>query len=578
MSKSELSPPIETAPVTPLGVLGGQLHVIDGLGQYRTVPAASADNGIGIAGLFSGETPAGILSKDWLCEHFPARGRKRDADDAPTWDPKAAGRWLIEACHSKGIFDPDTPVRKIGIWRDGGRALAHCGEFLVDADGAILRAGVVRGGAIYAAAPGGRFRQSPDDDLPQPPSATELLSLYQMICGGWHWRRPRVDPRVWIGWQAAAALGAFPSWRPHLLVSGKKGSGKSALIKLGSDLLGPISGPVYNDFSAAGVRQRANYEARAHLFDEAERDGAIGHVERVIQMARNMSGDEGSVAVRGTAGHESVAFSLHGAVYLTSIIPGHLEPQDRSRFVMLELRSRKIPVDPSAEVGRLRSMQDEADRIGRGFWLRMLYQSSRWDETMVRARAFVQSLGADARDGDTIGAIVTGWHLATSDQPLDDQALEELRPMIAELVKDARVAQDEGEGERCLRHLMETIFQFSSGERIRIADLVERAVRGSEDNSAKAGRKLTQCGMRFFPASGGSDHKGALVIAGTQHRALDEIFRGTRWAKGGHKQALQMLAGVEPDPKPRRIGGYQCRCLIIPPQYWPDFTEEDENR
>ena len=54
------------------------------------------------------------------------------------------------------------------------------------------------------------------------------------------------------------------------------------------------------------------------------------------------------------------------------------------------------------------------------------------------------------------------------------------------------------------------------------------------------------------------------MISGRGHKALSEHFRGTRWADGGHVDALLSLNGVTRLPNPVHIAGTKGRVLAIP--------------
>lgn len=575
-SPAPLSPPAEGAPVTPLGFDAGTLFLLDGSGQFRRVSAKEADKGSGLADLFVGGVAGdGVEAEEWLAEFFPPKRERQQAEGAQPWSRQDAGAWLIKACKRASFFDAETELRRLGVWRDGAAAIAHAGLALVDAEGGVHPAGVRRGLAVYPAGPAGAFK-SLLAPVPPAAAAAELLDLFESVRSGWGWRRALVDPVAWIGWHAQAALGAFPKWRAHLWIQGRKGSGKSQLVQLGHELLGPLSPQVYNDFSPAGVRQQANGQARAHLFDEAEATGAAGRVEGVIEMARTMSGGDGSVTIRGGADHTSVSFALRGAVCLASIIPGRLEPQDRSRFVMLELGSRPAVADPARAEVALDALHERTARLGARFWRRMLARSVDWDRAHRLASAYVQRLGGEARDGSTIGAVLAGWHLATCDAPMEAEHLDELEDVARALLDDALAAQEEGEGERCWSHLVNSTVNFGGGELRRIGDVIWTARGG--DSSEAARRRLARFAMRFVAGEAADGADDRLWIVSGPNRALDDLFRGTRWAGGGHRSALLMLDGVKPEPKSQRVGGMKSRVLSIPRRHWPDYGAEDGGR
>jgi energy-coupling factor transporter ATP-binding protein EcfA2 len=171
----------------------------------------------------------------------------------------------------------------------------------------------------------------------------------------WGWKRD-VDADIFLGWVAAAILGGFPAWRSHLYVYGSRGSGKSKLMEVAAGMLGEFGGSVLNDATEAGIRQSRNNQARPILIDEFEPDQSVRNGSKqdgMFALFRRMSGGEGGRVSRGGSDHSAVSFRTLGAAYVTSINHIQLEPQDRSRFVMLDLGQLPITSDPLKMMSRL---------------------------------------------------------------------------------------------------------------------------------------------------------------------------------------------------------------------------------
>jgi hypothetical protein len=386
-----------------LGHVNGDNHFISRRGEYRVISSTVLEQGHGILDLFASP---GWSAVEFLSEEFPPNAR---SVVGPAWDKRAVGADLIQRSAEAGFFDRKAQLRSYGTWRlaDGG-AVAHCGERLVFADGHTVNAGCRLGEAIFAAYP---QRPAPVETAAD---VEETRSMLESVRSRWGWDRPAAAG-VLIGWIGAAALGGFPRWRTHIMVSGRRGSGKSRLVELADKLLGGMSDGVLNDCSEAGIRQSANGQARALLFDEAERDAEAGQPEKIIRLFRIMSGGEGARVARGTAAHSAKEFNLVGAGYLSSILPGRLAPQDRSRIVQLQLGPLPTDRDASAAAQHLEDLEEEARTLGPAIWPRMLEQTRRWDRTHRAYKELIHVIGGESRDGDTIGTILTGWDLMLYD-------------------------------------------------------------------------------------------------------------------------------------------------------------------
>lgn len=541
-------------PIVPLGSSNAKYYFLTARGEFRELAATALEKRVNLVALFSGCGPRS--PDEWLVEIGPPKRQR--AGDEQVFNPGAAADYLMAACDALSLFDPETSMRSLGTWEgEGGMPVAHCGETLVHPFGETERSGLMIGSAIYPAVPA---RGEPADE---PVDAETMLLLSEQLSSMWAWQRP-TDAAAWLGWIGQAALGAFPDWRAHLWVSGIGGSGKSELVEVANDLLGPMSPQVQTNFSEAGVRQSANNQARAFLFDEAENEGGDSNVGKVVEMLRHMSGGAGARVVRGSSDHKAVHFALAGAGYLGSIIPHQLAPQDRTRFVMIHLDLLVRDPDTVAELRRLADFRSQAKELGPKIWRRMLVQAVRWAKTLEIYKTLIQTMGGSSRNAATIGSILTGWDLLLFDEMPDDARLEYAKEIAAPLVKDALEAQEEGEGERCLRTLLAYFTPKESGGMIPIAELIGQ-------NPGPTGWRdvdqllLGRVGCRLGVFEG----RRVLFVINGAHPQLDRAMMGSRWQGGAHKAAMQMIPGVRPSPNSIRIAGTKTRAMMIPDDYLP---------
>ena len=131
-----------------------------------------------------------------------------------------------------------------------------------------------------------------------------------------------------------------------------------------------------------------------------------------MRFSVEMSGGGGGRISRGGADHSAVTFRSLGAAYVTSINHINLEPQDRSRFVMLELDPLPHSDDPMRSIKELHSLECRARELSPAFFKRMLSLSERWDVTHATIAAEARRRGADARQADTLATVLTGRDLA----------------------------------------------------------------------------------------------------------------------------------------------------------------------
>ena len=581
LKPQKLTPDPQDAPIVPLGHRLGVYYLISGQGEFMKVTPSQLGRDEYVYALFNGGSYNGLPVEEWLAEYFPP---KRDRPGAPRgqYSHSCAGRWLMAACAQvsaeKGVFDPMTPVRGVGVWRIDGSAVAHCGMELLWPGGQAHSAGVETEGAIYASCPPIGFpvrpsrarRLKPGKVSPEAATATEIRDLEDKVAASWGWQRA-ADRVAWFGWVGCAALGAFPEWRPHMWVTAGNGSGKSELAKLAKSLLGPMC-PIVNDgFTAAGVRQERNNLALAHIFDEAEGQQNKGRVEDVIEMFRGMSSGDGARTLRGGADHKAVDFRNFGAGYLSSIIHGRLEPQDRSRFVTIRLDPLPGDVDLAEAMARYHDIIERGNALNPRLWRRVLDRSGVWDRTYAAYFGMVQRIGGRSRDAATIGAVLAGYDMLTEDTLPDAKRLKACEAVARVLLDEAREAVEFGEGEQCWDHLMQSIVpRRRSNDRRALQTLIAAALGGGDENEA-----LGNYGFKVDPPKG--DKPGRVLLCARKHKQLTALFRETHWGDGAHKQALLLMPGVEMLRSAKgkrttvRINNSQpVPCLTIPEKYWPE--------
>jgi len=550
-------------PVRPLGMAAGKFHFLTTRGEMSELSAGAMNNRANLVALVAGcDDPVDQLARI---------GRAQSKRDQGFNVSIAADR-LMMACSALPLFDPSMSIRHFGTWRgQSDHPIVHLGENVL-APGDADRKGRMIARALYPAVPS---RAKPSNAAAE---VAELEWIRDRIQDFWNWNGPR-DADVLIGWVGQAALGQYPSWRTHMYVKGKHGAGKTATTRVVSSLLGGMSTGVKNSTSAAAIRQTTNRMSVARVFDEAEADDS-GSISEVIALFRLMSDAEGAQVERGTSCHAGSLFELYGAGVLASIIPAPMTSADRSRFVILTLGERDESAEPTDQALLLGELQKDAQDIGPSVWRRMLdLAPSRWDETFRVYNGLVQSLGARARTGDTIGAILAGWDLMLFDAPLVDPTsreaditrLESAKELAQPLIAQSREAEEEGEGERCLRTIFAALLHKDHGGVITASELLDRMQDTDGDPEAYDNKLLGRLGIRLLAGKRGLHD---MFIANGQNPLLDRALAGTRWRGGGHRAALDTISDVSPAAGTVRVGGRPARGLIVPARLLPGWKEE----
>lgn len=475
---------------------------------------------------------------------------------------KDAVNELFRKQHRVGIFDP-TRIRGVGAWIDDDRHVFHLGDrLLVD-------------GKEYSVfdPPSSRYlyqrltrRIGPADARPLTVmEGQDILAMAERF----HWEEP-ISGTLLAGWIALAPVCGAIDWRPHIWLQAVAGSGKTTVLnRFISPLLSDLKLKVLGCTTEAGIRQRLKCDAIPVIFDESEsnlkRDAE--RIQSVLSLARIASTDGDSVALKGSAGGDSMQFTIRSMFLLSSIATALRQGADESRFCVLTLR---IPDNLSAEERDRQWRRLDADLIsgiteehGNRLAARMIQMVPVVRAaTRTFARAAALELGS-ARSGDQIGALLAGaWALWNDEPPTEAQAVD--------LIKHAdwgtqRIQAEESGGDqrRCLdtilQHRLRVEVEHGSlsrtvSELIELASGVGNPLEPISPSAAEA--ELGRNGIRVY--------EDRLFISNTA-RGVAAMLRDTPWADQGWGNLLGSLPGAIKN-RPTRFKGIakMSRCVSLP--------------
>lgn len=538
-------------PFTPLGQRGGAYYVLSAAGEIRELSAREIGAVTGILSLTSGEVA-------WLLDRFPRFGK--DGERLNDWHLKNATAEIMRQCARAGLWDADTPVRALGVWRHQEALLVHAGDAVL-LDGVWVAAGRRIGPALYPAAPAILRPAAVPADQDTAQRVAQHLKLWPT--------KQKVGRTLLYGWMAAAMLGAGPRWRPHFLVSGERGTGKSSLAEYVSATLGPQTRTV-NNFTEAGIRQALTNEARALVLDEAE--GSTERVRKVIELLRQMSGGEGVQGLRGTVGQGAQRFTLSGSVYLSAINAPMLEPQDRSRITEIEIVP---PPKDAAAAAQVTDATRWVETVSPALRARAVAGWARFNENLAVLRSVLVERGCDGRQADQLGTLLAAGAMLHNDLPLESDGAAEIVAKVEPMLFRLRSEDEEdSDPRRCFATLMTTaIDHWKGGNRSTIGGVLQAALRepGVEQREALPiyGLRVELYGVRWRD-DGGADQEapGPCLVVANRHEQLVRVFRDSPWGAGGWRRALLRLPGAREAP-PLRFAGHRSRGVIIPAELLP---------
>ena len=592
-------------PVRPLGqmsdVAGQQrCFYLDYNRQLVGLEANNRHGKLGLAALFGPHVT-------WLEVHFPQMSapkvdKKTGEVLVPSkitgFDQARAAQALVVECARKGIFDPAGRMRGRGAHKLPGAGegmVLHCGDKLLvpvhRASGSVkswtyIDAGLHDGFVYPGASPVPRPWHERLDGEP----AAKLAALLRT----WQWKRPQLDPRFMLGWIGCAMVGGALDWRPNIWLTGGAGTGKSTLNGRNGVLHQIFGEGLFRtgNASAAAIRQSLRNSTVPVLFDELEAGTNNSRAIEVVELARvSSSGDN---MHRGGQDHTAHEFTLASCFQFSSISIPPLEPQDRSRLGILELRP--FPVGAIApDLAKFKLAE-----LGRQLQRRMIDGWERLEPTRAKYHRALAQVGHGSRACAQFSALLAGADVLLEDhETIDGEPSDEFVAGWAALCrpeKMAEISEATPDEVACIIHLTTAMVQAKGGdEREPLGNWIARAVDlarmvAGVDLAAmdKAQERLQNLGLKLVNARWNPDahgdggrwgaqayqahYPGFLAVA-NDHQGLRGLFTGTKWQGGVWRQTLTRHAGAI-DGITVAIGkGIKSRAVLVP--LWLVLGEEE---
>ena len=468
------------------------------------------------------------------------------------WD--LAVEWLITESQKKGVYDPDR-VRGRGAWVDANRVIFHLGMRLM-VDG--RQHPVVGGIASYYFYEHARLLDGPSESPMQDDIA---ITLYD-VAKSFSWESS-ASSHLLMGWLALAPVcGAF-DWRPHIWITGGKGSGKTTILR---QFMRPLLGGIYQSATGgtteAGLRGTLRSDAIPVVFDEFEQNENKDkqNVQNVLSLAR-IASSEGGKVIKGTAGGGSNSYEIRSMFCVSSINVALVQGADKDRFCVLSLRNAS-----ESDPAKWRELETRINRHctvenGRDLIARTL---TRIPTIRANSRAFATALAREhgQRFGDQHGTLLAG---AYSLRPGSDRILDDDTAMryVASIDWSSQSREDNDADEnKCLSYILEALLQVQGGRRMSVTELIEICTRQASPSipgcDDRADQVLGRHGIRIKAMD------RTLWIA-NNNTNLQALLRDTPWSGGAHRQALKRVRGATSSTTAERFPGSSVsRAIVLP--------------
>jgi putative DNA primase/helicase len=453
--------------------------------------------------------------------HFPG-GKGGNAN----WN--AASNWLVRECESQKVYDP-RKLRGRGAWEDAGRSVLHLGDHMY-VNGEPKQVHEIQSDYIYEAAAAMEYNISCD-----PLKSKEAQKIVE-ICEMLTWEKP-INALLLAGWIAIAPICGALTWRPHIHVTGKSGTGKSTTIE---QIIAPLVGPSAlqvngSGTSAAGIRQALGCDARPVIHDEFDtKAGSLDKsVEAELELARSCSSDTRAATIKGGADGRSKTYITRSAFCWSSIMTHADMAADITRITVLTLVESHLSSEQKrANYDKLMekiitTLTPEFCCSLRARMVRLIPQVNKNAQTFARAGAL--NIGTQ-RAGDQLGAIIAGaYALSRSDEISFPDAVKWIEERSQDW-NEYKLKGDQLDESRCLSKILEYIVR-AQGDRggiseLSIGELIQIAASPlslhSNITASDAETVLRRHGVKMF-------HQERAFAVSNRHSTIEKCLEKTPW-------------------------------------------------
>lgn len=441
---------------------------------------------------------------------------------------------LVQESMAVGVFNSDR-VRGVGVWLDQGRTVVNDGRCLV-VESKKIGLSDLKSRYVYVSS------QNTFTPVTTPLTTNECKKLLEALAL-FRWTR-KADSLLLSGWIAISRIAGSLTHRPHIWVTGAKGTGKSTLIQ---DLIFPALGgsafEALGGTTAAGIRHAIGPDSLPVVYDEFETDEEAKNNKNLMDLFRQAWSYSDGKIFKGTPEGVAISYSPLFPVLLGGIRTHFFNDANRSRFSVLELQPHKNDQDQK------RKMDLAITEIDKDYGARLFSRSVKMiDIIRSNSLVFARAIAANKaqRFANQVGPLLAGYHSLISDREV---SLKEAYELVQTLDLDEEAEDsDAADHDDCLNYLLTTKIQYRLDSAVIEENTVGFLVQSKSDAHHKALRKY---GVSV------KDDRFAVVY---KHAELSAIFSSTRWKTWA--PSLQRVEGASKGTT--RIEGRVTKCVWLP--------------
>jgi hypothetical protein len=444
-------------------------------------------------------------------------------------DVQLAQALVIEMQNKAGLFYPEL-LRGSGVWReegeDGIKIVINDGRRIITQDGTTYPLEEYQGCSAYLRSYVGFQNMDGAASTAEDGKLLEQLFITQGFTR-------RVDALAALGWAIIAPFGGLLSWRPHLWISGRKGTGKTFVQEnLISILCGKYAHLGSGKDTEAGIRRTLNMDARPVILDEMEPKSraARENVSKILDLARNSAGD-GSGRVTMASGEGTATFLIRSCFCFASINMPDEGAAISSRIISCELQ---MPKDEQEKIRKSRELYPRVMREPARYLRRIFRCLPRILEDIDYLGQGLSAFMDGQREADLWAPVLSAaWAIQSDKSISSNEGMDWLNSAMTEQITDhAHTQEDE---DRVIEHILAATLMSDEKKSRTVAELLQVSAQdifGAEIDSEWATKLLSRIGIKLLRASDpSSDGKQTIAIA-TRSDMIIELLSDTPYAVG----------------------------------------------
>lgn len=459
-----------------------------------------------------------------------------------------------------GLFSSDS-LRGAGVWMDAKKIVLNDSDNIIDLEGRVTPLSEYHGKANYV-----RSSIRFGDMMGEAATADEGRALLDLFDACLFQRR--IDAIAVAGWSLISPFGGILKVRPHIWLTGRRGTGKTwVLEQYVEELAGPFAHIGSGTDTEAGIRRTLNQDARPVIIDEAEGKDKASRVNmaKILNLARNSFSDgSGYVTMADGSGHGTVRFLIRSCFCFASV--NSIQDEGAaiaSRIIMAELKKPETISEEQAKVAACLRLAKKAMREPERFRRRTFRALPRILEDIRKLRIVLPQYLGGQREADLWAPILAAaWSVQSDESVACDAGTTWLEGLVSEDTA-TRTTTPEDE-DRVIEHILAAQVITDDRKVRTVAELLALAYNAQDAGEAEG--LLGRHGLRIM-AIGGARY---LAIA-CRHDQLSRVLRDTPYEVGYDAQVKRNHLCVNPDkPKQERMGGATTGCRLLD---WAGFRE-----